>query len=774
MEYMTRRLTGTVLFSLLTLATNAAAGTISVPAGGNLQQALNQAQPGDTILLAAGATYTGNFVLPAKNGGAYITIRSDAPDSSLPGPGQRMSPAYASSLAKLQAPAGAGGAAPLSTAPGASYYIIELLEFLPNPSGTGSLIALGTADASQNNMSVVPHDLVVDRCYLHSYPGVPQLRGIALNSGATTIQNNYISEIKAAGSDSQAIAGWNGPGPYTIVNNYMQAAGEVFMLGGSSMFIPGATPSNIQFRNNYLTKDPGWRNSNWTVKNVFELKHAQDVVVDGNVFEYNWQSAQPGYGIVLTPRNQFGDNPWSIVQRVSFTNNVVRHMAGALNVLGWDDEHSAQQTNNISFRNNLFEDISSSNWGGTGRLLQISETPNVTFDHNTAFNSDSALYAYNSASYQFVMTNNIVNTATYGIVGDSAGAANLAVSKYFPDGYFADNLFVGCGSSGAYPAGSYFPASYDAVGFVNRGGGDYHLASSSPYRTMGTDGQDPGVNVDALMAVLSGSPAPPPPPPPSPTPAPAPGPTPAPGPSPTPGPTPTPEPSPGTPSPAAPAPGTFPTAGLFPLNKANYMNGDIGNVGVAGAAGVMNGAFLVRGAGADIWGTADAFHFVFQALKGDGDIVARVLSIQNTNAMAKAGVMIRAGFGANAANALLNLTPGGFQFLARTSTGGSTEVVSSGGAGAGTWLRLNRSGNTVTAYLSGDGATWAPIGSVEVSLGTNIVIGLAVCSVDTKHSTSALFDRVAVSNGMALARPGGPRNGTQVPNRAARGRRRPF
>src|SRR5512146_2029926 len=136
---MTRRVAASVLLGLLVLALPVSAATISVPAGGNLQQAINLAQPGDTILLAAGATFTGNFVLPAKNGTSYITIRSSAPDSSLPAAGQRITPAYASYLPKLQAPAGAGGTPPLSTAPYASYYIIEFIEFLPNPSGTGSL-----------------------------------------------------------------------------------------------------------------------------------------------------------------------------------------------------------------------------------------------------------------------------------------------------------------------------------------------------------------------------------------------------------------------------------------------------------------------------------------------------------------------------------------------------------------------------------------------------------------------------------------------------------
>jgi len=501
---------------LLALTSAAGAATITVPAGGNLQAALNQAQPGDTILLAAGATFRGNFILPAKGGTAFITIRSSAPDSSLPAAGQRIAPGHAALLPKLQSPN--AGQAALATAPGASYYVIQFVEFLQNPAGTGALLDLGSAESSQNSLATVPHDLVVDRCYLHSSPGVAQLRGIALNSGKTTIRDSYISEIKYVGQDSQAIAGWNGPGPYTIVNNYLEAAGENFLMGGSTMFIPNTTPTGIEFRNNYLTKQTAWRGSSWTIKNIFELKHAQDVVVDGNVFENNWQAAQPGYAIVFTPRNQYGDNPWTVVQRVTFTNNIVRHVASVFNILGWDNNSPARQTNHITIRNNVFEDVSSSKWGGNGRLMLISQAPFVTVDHNTAFNSDSAIYAYNGPSDSFVYTNNIQNTAYYGIIGDAAGEGIGTINMYFGGSTFAGNVFVSCKLRGSYPALNAFSTTYTDVGFANLAAGDYHLASTSLHKSQGTDGKDPGADIDALKAALAkstvpGSTTPPPPPP---------------------------------------------------------------------------------------------------------------------------------------------------------------------------------------------------------------------------------------------------------------------
>src|SRR5215470_14308760 len=86
-------------------ASSARAATIVVPAGGDLQAAINAAQPGDVITLAPNATYSGNFVLPNKGAiGDYITIRSAAPDALLPAAGVRMTPDYATQLPKLKSP----------------------------------------------------------------------------------------------------------------------------------------------------------------------------------------------------------------------------------------------------------------------------------------------------------------------------------------------------------------------------------------------------------------------------------------------------------------------------------------------------------------------------------------------------------------------------------------------------------------------------------------------------------------------------------------------
>jgi regulation of enolase protein 1 (concanavalin A-like superfamily) len=166
--------------------------------------------------------------------------------------------------------------------------------------------------------------------------------------------------------------------------------------------------------------------------------------------------------------------------------------------------------------------------------------------------------------------------------------------------------------------------------------------------------------------------------------------------------------------------------------------------------------FTVWAAGADIWGTADAFGFVYRPLAGNGQIVARVQSLQNTHGWAKAGVMIRDTLATGAARVLLNLTPHGLELLARTSTGGATTVVANGTGTDGVWLKLVRSGQIVTAYASPDAVRWTTIGTTRVALAANVYVGLAVCSRDTSRLTTATFDNVRVVTAMAQPRWSGP------------------
>ena len=139
------------------------------------------------------------------------------------------------------------------TAPGAHHYRLQFLEIVNTYANT-DIIKLGAQDSTQTSLASVAHDLIVDRCYIHGDPVNGQKRGIALNSATTTIVNSYISNIKSSQSDAQAIQGSNGPGPYLIANNYLEASGENIMFGGADPYIANLVPSDITIRQNYISK----------------------------------------------------------------------------------------------------------------------------------------------------------------------------------------------------------------------------------------------------------------------------------------------------------------------------------------------------------------------------------------------------------------------------------------------------------------------------------------------------------------------------------------
>jgi hypothetical protein len=310
--------------------------------------------------------------------------------------------------------------------------------------------------------------------------------------------------MKSIGQDSQAIAGWNGPGPFTITNNYLEAAGQNVIFGGSDPAIPDLVPSDIVVQGNHLAKVLAWRSEpEWTVKNLFELKNAQRVLVDGNVMENNWLAAQVGYAVLFTPRNQDGRCPWCVVQDVQFTNNVVRHTGAGVKILGRDYNYPSQEANNIVVRNNLFEDVSGAKYGGQGRFVQLTGGGrNITFDHNTVLQDGWTVIVVSHPVENFVFTNNIVPDYSWAIKGDGTSPGNPTIATYFAPSTFLGNIFAGSNPS-IYPGGNHYPASMAAVGFVNYApltGGNYRLALTSLYRNAGNDGTDVGVDIDALNA----------------------------------------------------------------------------------------------------------------------------------------------------------------------------------------------------------------------------------------------------------------------------------
>ncbi|MDX2039945.1 MAG: hypothetical protein SF097_01795 [Acidobacteriota bacterium] len=482
---------------------------IPVNAGGDFQAALNRALPGDVISLKAGAVFKGNFILPPKRGTGWIVIRSSTPDAEFPSPGTRVSPQQSGLMAKIITP---NTSPAIATAPSVQHYRLIGLEIgiQAGVKTNYGIVALGDGSAAQNSQALVPSDLIVDRCYIHGNDKGDVSRGIALNSARTAVIDSYISECHAVGLDTQAICGWNGPGPFKIVNNYLEGAAENFMLGGADPKVPRLIPSDIEFRRNHLYKPLRWKADHaeyagvhWSIKNLFELKNAQRVLIEGNVFEHNWADAQDGFALVWKSTNQDGTAPWSVTRDVTFVNNLIRHSGAGVNLLGRDTDQPGDATQRILIRNNLWEDIDGGKWGKThGRFFQISDTPDVVVDHNTVLQTGTLITAYGLPNTGFVYTNNLSYHGEYGVKGDGAATGKGTIVQYFPGVMFARNVLVG-GTSGNYPAGNLFPRTFAEVGVIDRSG-DFRLTLLKPYLASGTDGKDIGCDLAALAKAIAG------------------------------------------------------------------------------------------------------------------------------------------------------------------------------------------------------------------------------------------------------------------------------
>src|SRR5208282_4846775 len=318
-----------------TLANTPAPGaTISVPAGGDLQTALDNASCGDTIELQAGATFstTGLLTFPAKacDSGHWIIVRTSTSDASLPPEGTRLTPCYAGVASLPGRPvfsctkpqhllatltyAGIGSG-PITFANGANHYRLVGLE-ITRVAGNGKAVTALAGPEVDGSMNWI----VFDRCYIHGVPVEETRRGVELSGGTSiAVQDSYVSDfhcnVKGTCTDSQAVSGGDGTlpsGPYRIVDNFLEASGENIIFGGGAAT---QTPADIEIRFNHFFKpmfwmpgQPGFSKPAFIVKNNFELKNAQRVLFDSNVVEDTWGGfTQHGYSVVITPKNQHGD-----------------------------------------------------------------------------------------------------------------------------------------------------------------------------------------------------------------------------------------------------------------------------------------------------------------------------------------------------------------------------------------------------------------------------------------------------------------------------------
>ncbi len=477
--------------------------------GSDLQAALNAAKPGDEIVLQAGVTWIGNFFLPAKTCAPMVTLRTSAL-ASLP-ENVRATPAQVASMASLISP----NVNPvISAAPGACGYQIVGIHGTVQLAATSSygLIVLGDGSETADKL---PSNIFISRSWINGLPNFNVKRGVAFNGASLAVIDSTINEIHSQGVDSQAVAGWAGPGPFKIVNNELQAGSEVIAFGGALPSIAGTIPSDIEIRRNHLTRPTSWIGAGWLVKNLFELKNGQRVLFDSNIAEYNWIEGQNGYAVLFQAITQ-DSGAWAVVSDVTVTNNIIRHTSNGVNLCGtcYDTSGVAgAKTKNVNFKNNLFDDLGNAAYNNNSypygvALQNIAQTANVAFDHTSFINANAydAIQLDGTPSTGLSITNSLLSYGKYGIFGNSCGGSACALSTYAPGAVVTGNLFVNPTPDPGVP-GNQFPPTWDSIqfaAFAGGNGGTYQLLPGSPYRGTGSDGKDPGVDWLALTAATKG------------------------------------------------------------------------------------------------------------------------------------------------------------------------------------------------------------------------------------------------------------------------------
>jgi len=487
--------------------------TIQLRAGSDLQAAINSAQAGDTLVLEAGATWTGNFILPRRRDAGWITIRGSA-ESKLPAAGQRVTPAHAVAMPTLLTP----NSSPAITAnDGVHGWRLVGLQVGVVPTWKTvvyQLILFGWGSGPWGHR--VPTDEVasrfsVERCYIHGSATQKVQKGILANAADVRIADSWIDEIHNSGFDSQAILIYDSPGPHLIENNELQASSENIMLGGADSSRPDLVPSDVVIRRNHVMKplrwkpdDPSYDGLAWVIKPLIELKSAQRVLIEGNILENSW--LWPAF--VTDAFNQDKSAPWSIVQDITFQHNVIKNAMAVFQA--WAGNAPVRRVK--VFNNNAtgirYRTLKTpGNSYVTGSFFYLINAEDVWIEHNTAQPMDrgTGLIEGGTKNPRLTIRNNVFGYGHGGFsVSGSWAIDDASVAAAAPGVIIERNALVNFGDALGTPAIPYQqsrwnPRAWTLTGTPEASGlNPDGTLRSGPLKGAAGSGVDLGVNFGAL------------------------------------------------------------------------------------------------------------------------------------------------------------------------------------------------------------------------------------------------------------------------------------
>lgn len=500
--------------------------TFGIVDAADLQSAFDNAQPGDEILLPAGATYTGNYRLPTRPCSGWVTVRSDVPPIAR---GIRVDTLAARQFAKIVTPN--SDRALEAASPSCQWNVVQVeigasaSAGVPNVSLNYGIVWLGNGGwlaggENQVSLAQVPQQLVLDHVWIHGTSTTNTTRCLKLDSGNTIVRDSRLSDCHALGSDSQAILGCNGPGPFLIENNYLEGAGENVMFGGCDPAAPELIPSDITFRRNHVVKPLAWKGV-WTIKNPFELKDAHRVLLEANVFENSWVAAQLGMAIVIKSSTETcGACTWEGTKDVTVRWNVFKNAHRGLNIQAIDGSSAgttASHTERVAVDNNLFTGIGTSNGvaPSDGWLMLIThDLNNIAIRHNTFVGNTAgyglaAYFTYSGgAARRIAIDDNVLAGQSYYALASDGGLHTSALTAFAGTSWsFQRNVVAQVDGQfvGANPSTSWYVPAVAGIGLA----ADGSLLPTSPFKGKGWNGTDPGADIAEIARRTTGVVVPP-------------------------------------------------------------------------------------------------------------------------------------------------------------------------------------------------------------------------------------------------------------------------
>ena len=501
--------------------------TCSLPVGGttwyvngedDLQGYLDRAEPGDVIVLEAGATWTGNYTISARAGTGDIYVISSAL-ASLP-EGVRVGPADAANMPKITCLNAYD--VTLQIAPEASNWRFCGIEIASDYDlQTG--VQYGILRVGWNSGDIFDLDpadnIIFDRCLIHGTATGNNRDGVVVYHVSNfAIVDSYISDFHGVGYESHGIHLFSPTGPVEIRNNYVEAGGINIFIGDSTLPADAPTPSDLRIRNNYLFKpltwdpnDPSYAGISWGIKNLFESKGSTRLLVESNILENSWSGSQLGQVFVMTPRAR-------PLLDTTIRYNLSLHAASFMAV---SSPEEAQPITRFLYEQNLVYTTRVDQYGQGGVTIFIAGwnygtgiVDYLTIRHNTHINTAGIFIFFNGSYAQpdqiphLRAYDNLVTHGAYGLLGNDAGVGYPSITHYCIDFDVQGTVWIG-GIPGyhlEYPDyGQHsLPADNAAVGFVDDTfdniPGDFALDAGSDYKGAATDNTDPGANIALLPA----------------------------------------------------------------------------------------------------------------------------------------------------------------------------------------------------------------------------------------------------------------------------------